>query len=200
MRSPAARSRDPERTRQCIFDAALREFVSKGYAGARVERIAKTAGVNKRLLYHYFGNKSQLFLAIISGKVAEKTQAVLSEPEHPAKLLPYWFGLNQADQGWMRMVQWEALQLDEPIAGEERRRAQFAEAIRSLAQSQRKGLLRADLPLEESLLLMLAVTMFPFAFPQYVALITGLKPQDACFQERWLKFLKMIGGVLLDRW
>jgi hypothetical protein len=57
-------------------------------------------------------------------------------------------------------------------------------------------MLRAGLPHEELLLLMLAVTVYPFAFPQYVKLITGLRPQDEAFQKRWTAFLRTIGAIL----
>jgi AcrR family transcriptional regulator len=57
--------RDPARTRAQILEAALTEFAHKGLAGARVDQIAARAGVNKRMIYHYFGNKEDLFLAIL---------------------------------------------------------------------------------------------------------------------------------------
>ena len=44
--------RDPERTRAAILRAATTEITSKGLTGARVDAIAKRAGVNKRMLYH----------------------------------------------------------------------------------------------------------------------------------------------------
>jgi TetR/AcrR family transcriptional regulator len=57
--------RDPERTRESILTAAVAEFAAKGLSGARVDQIAKRAGANKRMLYHYFGNKEALYLAVL---------------------------------------------------------------------------------------------------------------------------------------
>lgn len=53
--------RDPDATRQRILAAAKAEFARKGLGGARVDDIAARARVNKRMLYHYFGNKEDLF-------------------------------------------------------------------------------------------------------------------------------------------
>src|SRR3972149_6809419 len=63
--------RHPERTRDRILASALREFSDKGFAGARVDRIARRARINKRMLYHYFGNKAHLFREILARKVRE---------------------------------------------------------------------------------------------------------------------------------
>jgi AcrR family transcriptional regulator len=59
------RTRDPERTRARILDAATREFARFGLGGARVDRIAARAGANKRMLYYYYGDKDGLFLAVL---------------------------------------------------------------------------------------------------------------------------------------
>ena len=48
--------RDPEGRKAQILAAATREFAASGYGGGRVDAIAAAAGVNKRLLYHYFGD------------------------------------------------------------------------------------------------------------------------------------------------
>ncbi|MEI7601207.1 MAG: TetR/AcrR family transcriptional regulator [Aestuariivirga sp.] len=57
----ARKSRDPIATRARILAAAKVEFARKGLGGARVDDIAARAKVNKRMLYHYFGNKEDLF-------------------------------------------------------------------------------------------------------------------------------------------
>ena len=70
-RSPAprrpteARGRDADRSQKDILDAARLEFAEFGLGGARVDRIAERAGVNKRLIYYYFENKESLFLAVL---------------------------------------------------------------------------------------------------------------------------------------
>ncbi len=71
---PPARQRDPERTRACILNAATREFGAHGFAGARIERIARSAKCNIRLLYHYFGNKRQLYVAVLEGAYSDLRQ------------------------------------------------------------------------------------------------------------------------------
>jgi TetR/AcrR family transcriptional regulator len=57
--------RDPAATRKKLLAAARREFAAKGLAGARVDEIAERAGVNKQLVYHYFGDKDALYLAVL---------------------------------------------------------------------------------------------------------------------------------------
>jgi AcrR family transcriptional regulator len=64
-RAERALQRDPERTRASILAAATREFAENGIGGARVDSIAERAGINKRMLYHYFGDKEQLYLAVL---------------------------------------------------------------------------------------------------------------------------------------
>src|SRR5213595_263452 len=57
--------RDPAATRRKLLTAARREFAKSGLAGARVDDIAGRAGVNKQLVYHYFGDKDALYLAVL---------------------------------------------------------------------------------------------------------------------------------------
>jgi TetR/AcrR family transcriptional regulator len=59
------RRRDPAATRAKLLTAARREFAARGLAGARVDDIAARAGVNKQLVYHYFGDKDALYLAVL---------------------------------------------------------------------------------------------------------------------------------------
>ena len=60
-------TRNPEASRARILAAAREEFVSYGLSGARVDRIASQSGVNKNLIYHYFGSKDALYLAVLEG-------------------------------------------------------------------------------------------------------------------------------------
>ena len=64
---PAAeiRSRDSDRSQQAILLAASDEFAQHGLGGARVERIAERAGLDKRLIYYYFSSKDRLFQAVL---------------------------------------------------------------------------------------------------------------------------------------
>src|SRR3989442_281784 len=65
-KSPArAHRRDPDRTREAILAAAQHEFAGKGLSGGRVDEIARRARANKRMIYHYFGNKDGLYLAAL---------------------------------------------------------------------------------------------------------------------------------------
>jgi AcrR family transcriptional regulator len=63
--------RDPEATKLRILAAATQEFAKYGLGGARVDRIATRAKSNKRMLYHYFGNKDDLFAITVENAYAE---------------------------------------------------------------------------------------------------------------------------------
>ncbi|TIP34523.1 MAG: TetR/AcrR family transcriptional regulator, partial [Mesorhizobium sp.] len=59
------RLRDAEATKLRILVAAKSDFAKNGLGGARVDVIAAKAKANKRMIYHYFGSKDNLFQAVI---------------------------------------------------------------------------------------------------------------------------------------
>ena len=79
VRVAAKPKRDPERTRAKILEAATDDFTKHGLGGARVDRIAKRAGTNERMLYYYFVSKEQLFLTVLESvyiRLAEAEKAL----------------------------------------------------------------------------------------------------------------------------
>ena len=57
--------RDAEETRRRLLNAAKAEFAKNGLGGARVDEISERAQANKRMLYHYFGSKDDLFQTVL---------------------------------------------------------------------------------------------------------------------------------------
>lgn len=55
----------PENTRGRILQAAIAEFSEKGYSGARIDVICKLSRANPRMIYHYFGDKDHLYIAVL---------------------------------------------------------------------------------------------------------------------------------------
>jgi len=69
--SPAKKPRNPDDTKRRILAAAKVEFAKKGLGGARVDDIAARAKANKRMMYHYFGNKEKLFRQVVEDAYGE---------------------------------------------------------------------------------------------------------------------------------
>lgn len=65
-----------------ILDAASREFARHGFAGARVDEIARRAGVNKALLYYHVGNKQALYTAVLMRNF-DRIEAALADASAP---------------------------------------------------------------------------------------------------------------------
>ena len=57
--------KEPEEARKRILQAALKAFAEDGFEGARVDRIAEIAGVNKAMLYYHVGGKEALYEAVL---------------------------------------------------------------------------------------------------------------------------------------
>ena len=67
----------PEQSRTAILRAAVQEISREGLAGARIDSIARAAGVNKALLYYYFQDKDALYNAVLDQVFGGLTAAVL---------------------------------------------------------------------------------------------------------------------------
>jgi AcrR family transcriptional regulator len=85
--SPIIKTRDAERSRAVILNAALEEFALFGLAGARIDRIAERSSLNKRLIYYYFTDKDQLFQAVLESayeQIREKEKKLNLQSLEPA--------------------------------------------------------------------------------------------------------------------
>jgi AcrR family transcriptional regulator len=110
------RHRQPLVTRRQILEAATAEFAAKGLAGARIEEIARRACINKRMLYHYFGNKEALWLAVleqaylhIRNEERELDVARLSPVEGIRRLIEFTIAYDHAHPEFISLLQGENL-------------------------------------------------------------------------------------------
>jgi len=190
-------TRNPRRTRERILAAAVREFSDKGLAGARVDVIARRARVNKRMLYHYFGSKDDLFSAVLVHKVAQREALLSSAPEEPSQTLNYWFDAACRDPDWFRLLGWEALQRPHrALVHEKHRREVSRQALEQIQQRQARGFLPAGLDPRHLLLTMMAITTFPLALPQTTRLVTGHSVLDPKFRQERKTFLTQFAKLL----
>jgi TetR/AcrR family transcriptional regulator len=84
-------------TREAILEAAERIFGDEGLAGARMDAIAAAAGVNKALLYYYFGSKEGLYRAVLEGYLADfnrRAMELLSSKGSARSLLLRYINLH----------------------------------------------------------------------------------------------------------
>jgi TetR/AcrR family transcriptional regulator len=110
-----ARPRHPD-TVQRILRAAEENFAERGLAGARIGAIARTARVNKALLYYYFSSKEELHrftLTTLFRQLREQTSAALDRPGSPRQqLLRYinsYFGFMVAHPNYPRLFERELM-------------------------------------------------------------------------------------------
>ena len=122
--SQSGSSERSNETRARILDAALGEFSAYGLAGARTERIAAAAGVNKALLYYYFEGKEKLYraaLEMIADKVRDTSMAVFLREASPGERI-LRTALNHFDrilaqQEFQSLMQQEMMRLHKGESG-----------------------------------------------------------------------------------
>jgi TetR/AcrR family acrAB operon transcriptional repressor len=109
---------DAEQTRQDLLDAALTIFSKKGYTATRLEDIAQAAGVTRGAIYHHFGSKTDLFIALMDEASTVGNSAIdqaVGEGgtfvEVLSRILVYTFGLLEDDRRFSEVM---ALQLTTP--------------------------------------------------------------------------------------
>jgi AcrR family transcriptional regulator len=113
---PAKRGRDADATRQRILKAAKAEFARLGLGGARVDAIAERAKANKRMIYHYFAGKDDLFRAVLEDAYADIRGAERAlrleerEPEDAIRtLVEFTFGYYLKNPEFLTLVNSENL-------------------------------------------------------------------------------------------
>src|SRR6202166_3379470 len=103
-------------TVQRIVVAARKVFAKRGLAGARMNDIARVAGVNKALPYYYFRNKEELhrfvletMIAQISGQMESPAVLAMDPPERVKALVNLTFDFVMRNPAYPRLIQREMM-------------------------------------------------------------------------------------------
>jgi AcrR family transcriptional regulator len=170
------RPRNAAATKALLLEAATAEFAEYGFAGARIDRIAERAGANKRLLYVYFGDKNQLFDAVVQ----EQTDAILqAAPMDEGDLCAFAiarFDYVLANPDARRIAAWRAFEETEPSDDE---RGAFRARIEAVEKAQRAGRIRTDIPAADLFAFVLRITESWLSAPPALLAAGGGDPRSA---------------------
>src|SRR5438309_1290167 len=115
-------------SRDKIVKFALKEFSARGYAGARVDKIAARAKVSKGMIYHHFKGKNELFAEVLKS-VLDGGRLLEQAPDDPVQSIHFWNQFYQQNEDWSRILAWEGLEWRQrPILDEEERRKYWEKA------------------------------------------------------------------------
>lgn len=159
-------------TRAALLEAARGEFAAYGVAGARVDRIAERAGVNKERIYGHFGSKEKLFDAVITEALDDLTAQIAlpgADPgDYVAKLTDYY----HEHPDLVRLLMWEALNYrgQELLPGQETRVERCARKTASLAEGRGE---EPDAATARRLFLLTGLALFQSMMPQLARIILG---------------------------
>jgi AcrR family transcriptional regulator len=188
--SPEERQRDSERSRQRILDAAVEEFATKGFAGARVAEIAAHAGVNAQLIAYYFGGKQGLYDTL--RRQWESEEAVFAAPEHPFSAVIDAFLAKVCDHpSWARLLIWQALGDGSVGETQSLQKTNVAKALENIRQRQDSGELTREFEPETILVVLWSAVMAPVTLPQIIQEAYGTQ-RDAAFRSRYASQLKRL--------
>jgi AcrR family transcriptional regulator len=123
-----------EATKERILDAAMAEFAAHGIAGARVDRIAKTAGCNKNLIYIYFENKETLFATVLEKNLLRVYEDLVFTPDDLPGYAERVFDFAMTHPGLMRLMVWSSL--EQQAGGMGTRNAVHDAKVTALAKAQ----------------------------------------------------------------
>ena len=151
--------RDGQRSKRLLLDAATAEFAAWGIAGARVDRIAAAANVNKAQMYSYFGSKDGLFDAVFRDHLEKIVDAVpLTADDLPGYAVRLYDSYVEHPD-LLRLATWNRLErvpTGDLLASVE---GHGDHKIRAIADAQRDGLVDPALTPSEVFSLVTAIAM-----------------------------------------
>ena len=148
MEEPA-RSRNPERTRQVVLEAAESLFSERGFAGTSMRDIAGVSGISQPLIHHHFGCKQELYVAVRRRGIhdfAERFPDLAIGGDQPLDVrseLTRIFDYLLENQVCLRLIGWARLEGMQPTLPEE---AELTRSmVRRIERAQQLGLIRRDI-------------------------------------------------------
>jgi len=155
-------ARNPGRTRGRILDAALKEFTAHGFAGARVDAVARRADINKRMLYHILATRKDCSARRFMKKIAQRVAVAGTYSRRSGRAVVRMVSGEPAPTPTGAAHQLESLQTSGNKAADEKSRRETALAsIARIRQLQKSGIFNGSLDPAFALLAMMSLCVFP---------------------------------------
>ncbi len=204
----AIRPRDMQRSRAEILRAAVSEFAAAGFEGARVDRIAARAGLNKVLIYRYFGNKEDLYLAVLRevySLLGEVERDILEHNVRGAELIEQlidgYFDFLQRREDLVNILLWENLlgtKYLQKLPHEAVGRSTLSTLEELIRDGQTEGVFRADFDPHQLVVSLLVFSFGNFANRHSLSLLFGRDMAGAEWMEkRRAETKRVIFGYIL---
>ncbi len=198
--------RDPELTRRRLLEAAVELFAKKGRDGTSVDEICKASGVNCRMIYHYFGSKNGLYMAMLKRVYGRIRELIVDVDEHAQSLPDFietfterYFRFLQSNPEFVAVLRWENASGAEGICqlelGDFRSRCLEA-ASRALEQSNEEnsfsGMSQKSLTENSMLIILTCCALCGYYFSNQASLghVMGVDLTSSDFSEQWLAHIK----------
>jgi AcrR family transcriptional regulator len=175
-RTAVVRPRDAKATQELLLNAAAEEFAEYGLAGARIDRIAERAGANKRLLYVYFGDKDELFDAVLARFIENISDAVPLTPEDLGTYAGALFDHMLEHPQLQRLAAWRNFERAEPTEAE---RTSYAKKLREIGVAQRAGHVYDGITPADALAAILGLVTSWLGAPPALKAAAGKDPMSA---------------------
>ncbi|MCB9893728.1 MAG: TetR/AcrR family transcriptional regulator [Planctomycetes bacterium] len=204
VRQNTGRKRDAQRTKASILQAAIAEFAQRGPAGTRVDEIAARAGVNKSLIYQYFGSKQELYAEALNSVLEAITErsANFSRSLATAEtidglhdlvhgFLDRHLSLMEAVPEWPRLLSWENLEGGRTLARlpVQHTYRVFLERVQTVLEPvSRRGLLAENFDLRFVAQSVMALTHFFVIQKGTIQHLFQMDPNAAETRAAWLEY------------
>lgn len=156
-----------------ILNAAEDHFARKGFFGARVNDIADAARINKRMIYEYYGDKEQLYEAVLKTvyqRMADAEAKVINEDYHGVKLVEQivgmYFDFLRDNPSFVAILLWENLNMAHNIKQLDAIsiRRPTSDALRKeLRKGQESGLFRENLDVDQTVISLITMSFANFS-------------------------------------
>lgn len=194
-----------EITKSKILAAAEIEFSDKGYFGARIDEIAESAGVNKRMIYEHFGNKDGLYQKVLISvyeKLAVEERAFFVDkidPKLAIKNIVYvYFKFLEETPSFVRMLMWENLNSAQCLSKDEVR--QLKEPTINYIKEQIKrgkeqGIFKGD---ADEYQIIVSLMSFEFSYFSNMHTLSAIFNKDMSSGAEVMKRADFISNMILE--
>jgi AcrR family transcriptional regulator len=188
------RTRDADRSKEAILDAAEALFAQKGFEGTSLQEIGERAGVSRGTPNYFFGSKEQLYRAVLERVLAAERASVLQPLDHPADeddlseatiaaAISRFFDFLVARPTFLQLMEREALAGGQRLRDIRSYPATLQEGQALLDAAAKQGTIR---PVDSAHLLLsiTALCWFPLVHAETFTRMLGLDTDDPAFLEQ----------------